>query len=476
MLEYALAYAQAGIPVFPVYGIQAGKCTCGKSECSSVGKHPLTPNGLKDATTDEKQIQRWFANHLFLNIGMITGSVSGLWVLDVDPRHKGNDSLQKLMEKHGSLPETLTVQTGGGGRHLFFLVPEELTLKNRANIKEGLDVRGEGGYVVAAPSFHMSGKRYQWETWMEPVHAPEWLLELVLQKPQGTSSESPVAHLSEIEIATEEDHPEIHQNLQKRAKRYLSNCENIAEGNRNSTAFSIAGHLLAFVEEKDDNTYRLSEDDIFSLMQNWNEENSPPLPEDELQKTIHSALKNGTPRELKIVHHDESKEQTVRRSPDDPLRLSQVLLREYQHQDSCTLCYWTGSFYLWKKTRYLEQSEDEMASLIRQSVQSEFEFLAAQQEEKENVVRKVTKKLVSEVEAALKSEVLLPANTKLNSWIGEQEQPTEIIALENGLFDLGQFLNDSQRDNTKTSQLFLNASDLERYLIPHTPNSVLPFL
>jgi hypothetical protein len=159
MLHAALRYAKAGFPVFPVHTVRGGKCSCGKLDCRSPGKHPRTSRGFIDATTDRKKIKAWWTEWPDSNIGMPTGSVSGLLVLDVDPRNGGYKSLAKVLIDSGPLPPTAKQQTGGGGRHLFFRYSG---LKMPKTLAPGIDVKADGGYVVVAPSIHQSGKRYKW--------------------------------------------------------------------------------------------------------------------------------------------------------------------------------------------------------------------------------------------------------------------------------------------------------------------------
>jgi hypothetical protein len=116
----ALAYAARGWPVFPCHGIRDGRCTCGKPECAHPGKHPLTRHGFKDATTDPQQIDRWWTDHPDANVAIATGASSDLIVLDLDPRHGGQLTLDELEATYGRLPETVVSFTGGGGRIISF--------------------------------------------------------------------------------------------------------------------------------------------------------------------------------------------------------------------------------------------------------------------------------------------------------------------------------------------------------------------
>jgi hypothetical protein len=179
-LKYALEYAQRGWPVLPLHTPdERGRCSCRKGDCKSVGKHPRTMNGLKDATTDEATISRWWGMWPDANIGIRTGAESGIVVLDVDPRNSGNKSLAALELNNGELPETLASNTGGDGRHILFVRPDAELSKSAG---EGLDIKGEGGYIVAPPSLHASGKRYEWANSTEIAQMPSWLLQHLIER------------------------------------------------------------------------------------------------------------------------------------------------------------------------------------------------------------------------------------------------------------------------------------------------------
>ena len=116
---HALQYAARGLRVVRMHPVQDGRCACAKGEaCDRPGKHPSTPHGVKDATTDPEQIKSWWAASPDANIGIATGSESGILVLDIDPRNGGAESLKRLEKELGPLPNTVTTITGGGGQHL----------------------------------------------------------------------------------------------------------------------------------------------------------------------------------------------------------------------------------------------------------------------------------------------------------------------------------------------------------------------
>ena len=223
-LEAALKLARLGLPVLPLHSVvpTAGGyvCTCGKSGCKSRGKHPhgrLVRNGLKDATTDELIINHWWGCFDYANVGLATGQVV---VLDVDNRHDGDATLAKLEAEHGSLPVTWRAVTGGGGEHIFFTA--RTSIPNSAGaIGEGLDFRGTSGYVVAPPSLHESGRRYEWNVDFHPAEValapiPDWLAALA-NKP---TTNGIAADWSEFAISK------------------------IIEGARNDSLARLTGHLL----------------------------------------------------------------------------------------------------------------------------------------------------------------------------------------------------------------------------------------
>ncbi len=174
-------YAQNGIPVFPLHGVAAGLCSCRNAECEHPGKHPRTAHGFKDAATDHSQIERWWRQWADANIGVPTGVASDLFVVDVDPRNGGDESFERLIAQHGALPDTAEQITGGGGCHIVFTNP---SVPVRKTLAPGIDLKGDGGYIVVAPSIHLSGKRYQWDglagvkALLRPAAVPIWLLEL----------------------------------------------------------------------------------------------------------------------------------------------------------------------------------------------------------------------------------------------------------------------------------------------------------
>jgi hypothetical protein len=178
-VDAAVAYAARGWPVIPLHAWQDGRCTCRALDCASPAKHPRTRHGLHEASTDEATIRRWWHQYRDPNIGLATGVAFD--VLDVD----GPAGLAALP---ADLPASDTVDgptvVTGKGWHVY-LAPTGLG--NRAGVVPHVDWRGRGGYVVAPPSLHASGRRYRWELPGDPRFgpgaplrpAPAWLLRLL---------------------------------------------------------------------------------------------------------------------------------------------------------------------------------------------------------------------------------------------------------------------------------------------------------
>jgi hypothetical protein len=167
VLEKAKEYINKGWFVFPLHSIMSdGSCTCGSSTCSDQGKHPRVAGGLKEASRDLEKIEQWFGPDAPpSNIGVVTGEISGITVIDIDIGEGkfGAESWAEAIKDHGE-PQTLMAETGSGGMHVVFQYNS--ALKTASNVLgKGVDCRNDGGYIVAAPSRHRSGGQYRWLNW-----------------------------------------------------------------------------------------------------------------------------------------------------------------------------------------------------------------------------------------------------------------------------------------------------------------------
>lgn len=162
ILAAALDYVNRGWPVLPLNWPVGAGCSCGEDCGKSAAKHPLTAHGLKDATTDQEQVKVWWKRWPLANIGILTGQESGLLVLDIDPRNGGTESFKRLP---GNLPLTPTAYSGGGGEHYYLKHPGDRYIKSATELGgyPGIDLKADGGYIVAPPSRHISGGIYSWK-------------------------------------------------------------------------------------------------------------------------------------------------------------------------------------------------------------------------------------------------------------------------------------------------------------------------
>lgn len=247
MKEWALYYAELGLAVFPL---------------AYRNKVPAVEGGCKVATTEKSKIERWWNQNPRYNIGIATGNKSnGLVVIDLDvDKNKGIDGYEVLRDwqnKHGELPETWQSITGRGGYHYFY--KDTITHSNKVGLYEGVDIRGEGGYIVAPPSVHPNGNTYEWE-----------------QEPK----EYEIAQVDDI---VNDFFKGEKQRIDSEHKTNFKVPELIPEGERVDTIVRLIASLR---------TKGLDDDAIKAAVRVENEKRcNPPLKEKELEKAVFPALK-----------------------------------------------------------------------------------------------------------------------------------------------------------------------------------------
>ena len=274
--DAAQHYALQGLAVFPL---------------RPNDKRPLTKNGCKDATTDVLQVNTWWTRWPNANIGIATGRKSGgLVVIDVDiDDDKGEDGgayLRKYERQNGELPDTARSITGRGGMHILYRTDKEV--KNSANPNVGIDIRGEGGYIVAPPSVHPNGNCYEWE--YEPDDG----------------------------IATADD--AVFRFIESvKSSGGVKNAENINKGGRNDAVYRYAASLHAKQTEPEA---------LRRMVQDWNQSHcKPPLSIAEVNKTVDSILK-------KPAGLSEAAKQAAKRKKSDPADVFEALCNYY---GACTV-------------------------------------------------------------------------------------------------------------------------------------------
>lgn len=245
LVARALEFANHGIPVFP---------------CKP-NKHPYVSGGFKAASTDPEQIKTWWGRKWpRAMIGVPTGEASGLLVLDVD-EPAGADSLHALEQRLGALPETAMQSTPSGGMHLIFKMPPTQAISNSAGkLGRNLDVRGEGGYFIAAPSWNETGDYVRLNN-SDPAELSRAWLHALTAKEKRLKDEWP-----------EESQPLDRERIHK----------GVPEGQRDDSLFKLACSYRA---------RGLDEDEIETLVLDAARKCDPPFPEDEALKKVESALR-----------------------------------------------------------------------------------------------------------------------------------------------------------------------------------------
>lgn len=150
------------LKIFPLHDVVQGYCSCSEGEnCapSRAGKHPRLKDWQREASKSPRKIARWWEQWPDANIGILTGKANGFFVVDIDPQNGGWLAYQDHLA--GELPPTYSPTTGSGGQHIWLRYPQDCTITNRNRFPRGLDVRADGGFVVAAPSITLKGQ-YPW--------------------------------------------------------------------------------------------------------------------------------------------------------------------------------------------------------------------------------------------------------------------------------------------------------------------------
>lgn len=252
----AIKYAKAGYSIIPV----------------GHDKKPIIEwKGYQTKRADEKTIRDWWSKYPSANIGIVTGEISGIVVVDVEAGGSTKD-----------LPTTITSKTGGGGFHFFYKHPGK-PVKNAVRIREKTDIRGDGGYIVAPPSLHKSGKRYEWLVSPEDAgfaELPKWVLE--------KTSETKINLTDWREFLSSENQ----------------------KGSRNDSATKLIGKLLYHLPTD------LWEISGLATLKEWNSHcNNPPLPDKELKSVWLSIEKAELEKRVKNQNSKPSQSETIKRNP-----------------------------------------------------------------------------------------------------------------------------------------------------------------
>lgn len=334
-LQAALQYVSEGWKIFPIWWVRDDNtCACGIAGCDRIGKHPISDGplgftrGLHSATDDPSLLQRTWSKYPQANVGGATGSVSGWDVLDIDVRGGGIEAWQQLREQYGEVPnETPVARTPSGGRHYYFRHADGVT-NRRGALPVGIDVRGDGGYVLLAPSAALIDVKhpeqgvsnYSWIT--EPGERPpgwlRWLLNMLEEQP-------------------------LREELTRRSTAGpLPN--RIGDGMRNATITSLAGSLRR---------RGLGLTEIFAGAWQTNLERcEPPLSEAEVRRICEHMLQYEPPEDLTFTFSDIG---NARRFVE-------------QHGSDIRYCHPMGKWLYWNGKRWCWDNSGQHMRLVRQTL------------------------------------------------------------------------------------------------------------
>jgi len=409
------ANAARGWVQIPVHGISHGHCTCPRgAHCPAAGKHPVLNSWSKKFLALE-ELKTFFETNPSYNLGIVTGSPSGIFVVDIDARNEGLASVAKLAKQGHDLPANMLALTGGGGYHLIYELPDDLAVKSSAgSLAPGVDIRGVGGMIVAPGSLHKSGARYTWHPSVTPATkpgpAPQWLLERL----QSASAVKPAL--------------------------VIEPGRKFSEGTRHPPFLRFAGML---------HRHGVGEEGVFKTLLALDQEICDPLlGEDEVRRIAESSAKWEPQNESIFIDQR------------DYLQLARDYLQtRYMHRDGRTLHYWQGAFLAWNGAAYAPACSE---GLRADAVKLHAQMKVRKKQGKETLEEqfKPDVKHGNEFLRALETESMLAFETIWPSWTGNQEQEhpaSQILACRNGLL----FLRTRELLDHTPAYLARNNLDLE---------------
>ncbi|HOK03229.1 MAG TPA: phage/plasmid primase, P4 family [Spirochaetota bacterium] len=396
----ALLYAQNNMKLIPLHGVifddadHKARCTCKGPECTKQGKHPRITNWQQQASNDQEKILSWFKKWPDMNFGVITGN--GIFVLDIDNRNNGFESLENLQSQYGALPETLTVNTGDG-MHLYYRYNSKIyKVPGKMEHFNGIDVRGDGCYVIGAGSMHKSGKIYQFgqncpsNEQFNIAEAPDWLL----------------CHIADR--VTEEMNEEMDTGVLPFCDKL--DREYIPEGKRNETLTSLAGHLW---------NKGLSTDDIENRL---------------LLTNYDLCLPSLTDNEVKAVVKSISKYPRHNEYPLTDLGNSERFIDRYQN--IVRFCKEQKAWYIWNGSKWNIDKKNEIQELAKDmAMEMKTEAYKLSDPEIRNALLQHAKK--SQSNASIKNIINLSESDRSINVTGEDlDSNNWLFNVANGTLDL----------------------------------------
>lgn len=261
MMQAALHYARFGWPILPVVS----------------GKAPICDHGVHSATTDEGQIRKWWSSNPDANIAV---KCRDFWVLDIDPRSRGDQTINEWTRVHGGLPLTWTARTGSGGTHYYFQHEEFFEAIPLGKLVAGIDVKGDGRHYVLVPPSRNKRGPYRWIRSPRQVPlaaAPQWLVKVIVRIKTPTTTEPVTVDMSKYEGV----------DRLERARRYARSIPGAIEGSGGDNHTWLAAIRIA-------RGFALSEREAYDVMATeFNPRCQPPWSEKALLRHVKRALEIG---------------------------------------------------------------------------------------------------------------------------------------------------------------------------------------
>ena len=218
LADAAVAWVRAGFHPILIHGVRDGRCTCSRAQCTSAGKHPVGYTWERAELDLDGLVRELQRSRVPRNLGLRMGvQSSGKRLLAVDD----DGGLAAFETEHGQLPDTLTLRSGGGGKHRLYHVPPGVPLRNKVKVQGfDLDIRCDHGQIVVSPSLHKSGGRYGVAAERPIADLPDWAVEMLRDKPIASSASADLGGWS------------ISGELRNQSERILAYCRSKAEQDR----------------------------------------------------------------------------------------------------------------------------------------------------------------------------------------------------------------------------------------------------
>lgn len=381
-LDCAKQYALEGKKVFP---------------CQPNGKVPLTLNGYKDASSDVADIEAWWDAYPEANIGFTTGRDNDVAVIDVDVKGnaKGLESFAQLMQE-GITFDTKSVKTPSGGFHYYFLYPKGVdVIKNRVNVRPGIDVRGDGGYVLA-PNSSINDEHYaNTSPGKEIAEMPAELLDVITGTPDK-------------KLAT------------------TAGMSKVQEGARNDHVFKVASKLRG-----DDVPFDLAKSQVLLEAQMC----EPPLPDSEALRCLDSAY---------TLYQPNTKNPTDVGNAKRLIQLFGINLKYVIEFNKWT--YWNGSRWVFDDSGYMMRCAKNTARAIIEEAKDELDDGRRMSLMKHAINSENRQRLEAMIDVAKSEDGVTISQSEL-------DQDEYLLGVSNGVVNLRTgFLLDSAKDKMITKQ------------------------